>query len=153
MEQLSILLISQVEEGRKRDEWMFAILQKLMSSRRPTDSAAASDDGTPHASSDVPRTPRQPHLPPSATPAPHLSSSACLKEFSVWRQKFEGFVKLTGVSSLPRADQTITLMSLLDDDWTRILRYSFDLDDQASLQETLDAMEAHLRRQRNVMVD
>ena len=42
---------------------------------------------------------------------------------------------------------------MLDDDWTRTLRYGLDLDDQASLQETLAAMETHLRRQRNVMVD
>ena len=100
LETLSTILTSQVEDGRKRDEWMSAILQELVSSRRPTDGGAVPDTSLPNTN--VPHTPRQPHLPPSATPAPHLSSSASLKEFSVWRQKFEGFVKLTGVSSLPR---------------------------------------------------
>ena len=150
METLSTILTSQVEDGR-RDEWMSAILRELLSSRRSSDDGATSDASLPNTN--VTRTSRQPHLPPSATPALHVLSSASLKEFSVWRQKFEGFVKLTGVSSLRSADQMIALVSLLDDEWTRTLRYGLNLDDQASLQETLAAMETHLRRQRNVMVD
>ncbi|MPC47953.1 hypothetical protein E2C01_041714 [Portunus trituberculatus] len=63
---------------------MSAILQKLVSSRRSADNDTTSNDGASRPSNDVVPTPR-PHLPHSATLAPHLSSSASLKEFSVWR--------------------------------------------------------------------
>ncbi|KAG7174299.1 hypothetical protein Hamer_G003234 [Homarus americanus] len=92
-------------------------------------------------------------LPHSATLAPHLSSSASVREFDAWRHKFEGYVKLTKIHYLPPDQQRSTLVALLDDDWTRTLRYGLAVADGAHLKTTLDATEAHLRRQRNVIVD
>ncbi|XP_064116668.1 uncharacterized protein LOC135222514 [Macrobrachium nipponense] len=87
-----------------------------------------------------------------AVPAPHLSSVS-LKEFGSWRHKYEGHAVLTRMSSLSIAEQRSALISVLDDDWTRTLRYGLSLDDGADLKTILDAMELHLRNQRNVIVD
>ncbi|XP_068239977.1 uncharacterized protein [Palaemon carinicauda] len=88
-----------------------------------------------------------------AVPAPHLSSSVSLKEFGSWRHKYEGHAVLTRMSSLSLAEQRSALISVLDDDWTRTLRYGLSLGDGADLKTILDAMELHLRNQRNVIVD
>ena len=147
LETLSTILTSQVEDGRKRDEWMSAILQELVSSRRPTDGGAVPDTSLPNTN--VPHTPRQPHLPPCST----LVVICILEGIQCVAAKIRRIRETHWCLVSPSADQTIALVSMLDDDWTRTLRYGLDLDDQASLQETLAAMETHLRRQRNVMVD
>ena len=111
-------------------------------------SAAVLADVRPAASSGA-----APRLPASATPAPRLSSSASLKEFESWRQKFSGYVLLTGVSRLPAAEQRAALLALLDDDWTRVVRYGLPVAQDADVNAVITAMQAHLRRQRNVIID
>ena len=94
-----------------------------------------------------------PRLPASATPAPHLSSSASLKEFESWRQKFSGYALLTGVSRRPPEEQRAALLALLDDDWTRVVRYGLPVAQDAGVDTIITAMQGHLRRQRNVIID
>ena len=110
-------------------------------------SAAVPADVRPATSSGA-----APRLPASATPAPRLSPSASLKEFESWRQKFSGYVLLTGVSKLPAAEQRAALLALLDDDWTRVVRYGLPVAQDADVNAIITAMQAHLRRQRNVII-
>ena len=94
-----------------------------------------------------------PRLPASATPAPQLSSSASLKEFESWRQKFHGYSLLTGVNRLAQPEQKAALLALLDDDWTRVVRYGLPIPEDADMNTIITAMQTHLRRQRNVIID
>lgn len=69
------------------------------------------------------------------------------------KHKFRGYVALTKVTSLPLVQQRAIFTSMLDDEWTHTLRYVIDVADGAQLEEVLDALEAHLREQRNIIVD
>lgn len=139
LQKLTSLMATQMEEARTREERLTAVLENLATPNpQPTDQRAL-----------LP----QVKLPPSATPAPLLSSSASLREFDAWRHKYEGYVKLTKIHLLPPDEQRSTLVALLDDEWARTLRFGLALPDVADLKATLDAMEAYLRRQRNVIVD
>ena len=60
---------------------------------------------------------------------------------------------LTGASALPVIAQRAALLSLLDEDWHRVLQYGLCITDDSSLSEVVDAMESHLRKQRSVLVD
>ncbi len=147
---LTALMKQQMVQAQQREERLTAVLEGLAGiGQAESGGAAASTGGTP--SSLV--TPRHVKLPHNATPAPHLTSSASLREFDAWRHKFEGYVKLTGINAIPPSEQKSALVSLLDDDWTRTLRYGLTVADGADLETILDAMEAHLRNQRNVVVD
>ncbi|XP_043240331.1 uncharacterized protein K02A2.6-like [Amphibalanus amphitrite] len=50
-------------------------------------------------------------------------------------------------------DERAALLSLLDEDWHRVLRYGLSVTDDSPLSEVVDAMESHLRKQRSVLVD
>ena len=89
-----------------------------------------------------------------STPAPRLHEGASLREFTAWREKFNGYALLTGLTSHPQVTQTAALTSLLDDQWTRTLRHGLDVDINSSDTKTiLDSMERHLRGQRNIILD
>ena len=60
---------------------------------------------------------------------------------------------LTGVSTLRLLEQRAALLGLLDDEWQRTLRYGLNVSDDTPLDDVLESMEAHLRTQRNVVVD
>ena len=49
--------------------------------------------------------------------------------------------------------QRAALISLLDEDWHRVIRFSLDLADNATVDTVVTAMEGYLRKQRNVLVD
>lgn len=143
MEQLAALLAQQAEESRRREERMSQLLERAVSRREAT----SSEDGQAQAS------PEEVKFPASAAVAPHLSSSASLREFDAWRHKFRGYVALMKISALPLVEQKAVLSSVVDDEWSRTLRFTIDAADDAGLEQVLDAMEAHLRGQRNVIVD
>ena len=89
-----------------------------------------------------------------STPAPRLHEGASLREFACWRDKFDGYAIITGLSSLHQKTQTAALMSLLDDHWTRTLRHGLDVNINTSdINSILDSMERHLRQQRNIILD
>lgn len=128
----------------------------------------AGHDGAPTVGGDSganpEATPRPPSRPVSnaaprrfgttATPAPRLVEGASLREFSSWRDKFKGYALLTGLNDLPQDSQTAALMSLLDDQWTRVLRHGLDVDISTSdTTAIIDSMERHLREQRNIILD
>ena len=92
-------------------------------------------------------------LPASATPAPHLTSSASLREFVVWTEKLRGYMLLTGACDLPVEGQRAALLSLLDGDWHDVIKFGLDLAGDTTLDTIVTAMEGHLRKQRNVLVD
>ncbi|KAK3868203.1 hypothetical protein Pcinc_026391 [Petrolisthes cinctipes] len=154
VEQLTALLVQQAEmarqaqeESRRREGRLNDVLEQLISRQVGNPGREDSQAGAVEA------TPQHVKFSPSVALTPHLSSSASLREFDAWRHKFRGYVALTKVTSLPLVQQKAILTSMLDDEWNRTLRYVVDVADGAQLEEVLDAMEAHLRGQRNVIVD
>ncbi|KAK4320469.1 hypothetical protein Pmani_008674 [Petrolisthes manimaculis] len=89
----------------------------------------------------------------SAATTPHLTSSASLRELDAWRHKIEGYVTLTKINMLTRTEQRAALTAVLDDEWTRTLRYGISVPEDADLGSILDAMREYLRNQRNIIVD
>ena len=78
-------------------------------------------------------------IPSSATPAPHLSHNASLREFSTWKQKFKDYILLTGVDNASNNQQKAVLRSLLDDEWFRIVKFTLNLDMEEE-ETTVDAI-------------
>ncbi|KAF0307791.1 hypothetical protein FJT64_020981 [Amphibalanus amphitrite] len=60
---------------------------------------------------------------------------------------------LTGVNQLTQEEQRASLYSLVDDEWHRIIKFGLNITETASLNDTIRAMEDHLRSQRNVILD
>ena len=142
LEQLAAIMKTQAEMAQQREDRLTALLEGLTGDGRNSSAAAANAEGQSRAK-----------VPHSVAPAPHLSSSVSLKEFDAWRHKFEGYATLTGIRLLTPAEQRSALTSLLDEDWTRTLRYGLQVEEGADLKQILDAMETHLRNQRNIIVD
>ncbi|KAK3886589.1 hypothetical protein Pcinc_009237 [Petrolisthes cinctipes] len=80
----------------QRDEHMVAMMECLLS---PGGVASTSSDHRP-ASSETP-----PKLNPASTPAPFLTSSASLRDFTAWKMKFDGYMLLTHADKLPQKEQ------------------------------------------------
>ncbi|KAK3880187.1 hypothetical protein Pcinc_015318 [Petrolisthes cinctipes] len=112
-------------------------------SRTGSDDTSSSSNTSTHSA----------RFPASAATTPHLTSSASLREFDVWRYKFEGYVTLTKINMLTRTEQRAALTAVLDDEWTRTLRYGISVPEDADLGSILDAMGEYLRNQRNIIVD
>ncbi|KAK3895225.1 hypothetical protein Pcinc_001084 [Petrolisthes cinctipes] len=142
--QLANLLIQQTALSTQRDERMVAMMECLLS---PGGVASTSSDHHP-ASSETP-----PKLNPASTPAPFLTSSASLRDFTAWKMKFDGYMLLTHVDKLPQKEQRAILLSLLDEDWDRVNRYALPNTEDTAVKEIVRVMEAHLRTQWNVFVD
>ncbi|KAK3895208.1 hypothetical protein Pcinc_001068 [Petrolisthes cinctipes] len=109
--QLANLLIQQTALSTQRDERMVAMMECLPS---PGGVASTSSDHRP-ASSETP-----PNLNPASTPAPFLTSSASLRDFTAWKMKFDGYMLLTHADKLPQKEQRAILLSLLNEDWDRV---------------------------------
>ena len=142
-------------QGQLRAERLVAMMERMWTVPPAVAGAAAQSDAAAAARADeLPAVSSQPtpRLPASATPVPQLSSSASLNEFESWRQKFVGFSLLTGVSRLAPPEQKAALLALLDD-WTRVVRYGLPISEDANVDTIIAAMQAHLRRQRNIIID
>ncbi|KAG0702593.1 hypothetical protein GWK47_025078 [Chionoecetes opilio] len=113
MEQLANLIVQQTAFSAQREERMVAMMERLLS---PGGAGAASSDHRP-ATNDAPA-----RLPAAATP--FLTSSASLRDFDAWKMKFDGYMLLTRADNLPPKEQRAILLSLLDEDWTRVIRYA-----------------------------
>ncbi|XP_068206283.1 uncharacterized protein [Palaemon carinicauda] len=151
LEQLTELLAKQADMAQKREERLSMMLETMMSVQNGNVNENRQRSGGAEISQNDAQCRYK--IPHSATPAPHLSSSVSLKEFDAWRHKFEGYAMLTGIKSLTPAEQRSVLASVLDEDWTRTLRYGLSFPADADLETILNAMESHLRGQRNVIVD
>ncbi|KAF0298319.1 hypothetical protein FJT64_004332 [Amphibalanus amphitrite] len=149
VERLSALLVKQAEDSAEREGRLAAMVERLVMAS-PTRAAAQPESAVTAAGAGGPARPR---LPLSSTPSPHLHASANLREFSAWREKLSAYFMLTGVSTLPLKEQRAALLGLLDDEWQRTLRYGLNVSDDTPLDDVLQSMEAHLRAQRNVVVD
>ncbi|KAK4311797.1 hypothetical protein Pmani_011926 [Petrolisthes manimaculis] len=157
LEALTDLLMRQAEaaqraqeEGQRREERLNQLLERMVvqqtsqsTSRTGSDDASSSSNTSTHGV----------RYPASAATTPHLTSSASLREFDAWRHKFEGYVTLTKINMLTRTEQRAALTAVLDDEWTRTLRYGISVPEDADLGSILDAMEEYLRNQRNIIVD
>ena len=89
----------------------------------------------------------------SVVTPPYLTWSASLREFDAWRHKFEGYASLANINTLKPSEQQTALGSLVDEEWTRMLRFGLDIKEDSELNTVLDAMEKHLRSRRNVVLD
>ena len=150
LERVTALMAQQSEQAAQREERLAAMLERALTSQveRPaarSETAISESGQSPAAAAPLAK------LPSGAITAPHLTSSASLKEFGAWRQKFADFKLLTRLGTLSIAEQKAALMSLLDDEWTRTLRYSLQI--SRNLEAILDVMEAHLRGQHSVILD
>ena len=144
---LTSLLREQVEAANMREQRMADLVTQALQGRPAGQSV--DDSGSPTTQLAASR----PRLPHSATPAPRLATSASLREFSAWREKYKGYRLLTGIDSLSVPEQRAALLALLDDEWTRVVRYSLDVEDTTPVEAVLDRMESHLRSQRSVILD
>ena len=158
IERLTALLVRQSEmaaqaqqEAALRDERLAAMFERVMTRERPASSppAAGTNAVVPSTDSAVPAR----RLPAGALNAPRLTSAASLREFGVWKKKMEDFQLLARLDSLPVKEQRAVLTSLLDDDWSRIVRYNLHVATDAGIEDMLKAMEKHLRSQRIVLLD
>ncbi|MPC54531.1 hypothetical protein E2C01_048452 [Portunus trituberculatus] len=137
LEALTALLVRQSEEAQK-----------------VTQAPSLTTTGDEEGESAARRTSTQSvRFPTSATTIPHLTASASLREFDTWRHKFEGYVTLARIDCLSLAEQRAALAAVLDDEWTRTLRYGTSLPRDAELKTILDTMSAYLRSQRNIIMD
>ena len=148
LERLSALLVRQAEISAEREERLATMMERLMVASPAADAAARPPPPAGGSSGTT-----RPRLPLSATPAPHLHAGANIREFKAWREKLSAYFMLTGVSALSITEQRAAIVGLLDDEWQRTLRYGLGVDDDGPLSDVLDAMEKHLRAQRNVVVD
>ena len=132
-----------------------ALMERLLTAGPPLQTPGVSNDtvsavNAPQAGGS---TSGRARLPAAATQAPTLISTASLRDFEAWKNKFEGFCLLTGLEGLPPDQQRAALLSTLDDDWVRVVRFGLDVGDNASMSDVIDAMQAYLRRQRNIVID
>ena len=90
----------------------------------------------------------------SSAPVPRLPSSASLRDFDAWSYRFREFRVSERLSELPAAEQRAVLLSSLDDEWLRFVRFGLPLTTaEADVDSIIAAMLAHLRRQRNPVSD
>ncbi|XP_043217351.1 uncharacterized protein LOC122379318 [Amphibalanus amphitrite] len=154
---LSALLRRQAELSAQREERLTSMMESLMSRELSTGMGTdtTTDAAGAERGADGRSTTARPavRLPASATPAPYLTSSASLREFTVWTEKVKGYFLLTGAGELHVKGQRAALLSLLDEDWHRVIRFGLDLTEDATPDTVMNAMEGHLRKQRNVLVD
>ena len=155
VDQLSALLSQQLQamaeerqEAREREARPTERLLQL------TSTATTQQETKPsQQSSNQPATSR---LPSSATPAPRLFSGASLREFSSWKDKYDGYCLLTGIKNMSSEEKKAALFALLDDEWLKIVKFSLNLDmskDTVTTEMIVDKMEKHLRKQRNIIID
>ncbi|KAK3874434.1 hypothetical protein Pcinc_020639 [Petrolisthes cinctipes] len=157
MEALTALLVRQAEaaqraqeEGQRREERLNQLLEHMVAQPSSQSTSRTGSDDTSSSSNTSTHSAR---FPASAATTPHLTSSASLREFDAWRYKFEGYVTLTKINMLTRTEQRAALTAVLDDEWTRTLRYGISVPEDADLGSILDAMGEYLRNQRNIIVD
>ncbi|KAK3882649.1 hypothetical protein Pcinc_012985 [Petrolisthes cinctipes] len=157
MEALTALLVRQAEaaqraqeEGRRREERLNQLLEHMVAQPSSQSTSRTGSDDTSSSSNTSTHSAR---FPASAATTPHLTSSASLREFDAWRYKFEGYVTLTKINMLTRTEQRAALTAVLDNEWTRTLRYGISVPEDADLGSILDAMGEYLRNQRNIIVD
>ena len=108
------MLMQAQEDSQCRQECIRHILERVVSQWEARNNHEDDQAGTTHSTS------QQRKLSAGTVVAPHLSSSASLREFDAWRHKLIGYVMLM-IFTLPNVQQGATLMSVLDDVWTRSL--------------------------------
>ena len=126
------------EEASKREQRLQALLENVMKKE-------------PDAKEN-----QKPKIPNNATPAPMLNSSATLREFATWTQKYKDYSLLTGIHKAPNNQQKAVLRSLLDDEWFRVAKFALGIEmdkEETTVDTIIDKMQAHLRSQRNIVLD
>ena len=152
------LLKQQAAAAQQREERLAGMIAQLMERGANTsgDTARTTSGDTPNATRNETR---KHGIATGAIPAPRLSGAANLREFATWKEKFEGYSKLTGIDKLPDDEQKAVFLTLLDDEWVRIVKFGLT-DDTSSgdgendtITKLILNLEKHIRRQRNVILD
>ena len=133
------------KESTKREERMQALLENAIHKLPNIDENASARP--PQSATKIPS---------NATPAPHLSHNASLREFVTWKQKFNDYILLTGVDKASNNRQKAVLRSLLDDEWFRVTKFALNIDmelEATSVDAVIQTMQNHLRSQRNIVID
>jgi len=86
-------------------------------------------------------------------PAPRLRASATLREFESWKYMFEAHVAAHFGNEMSPVMQQAVLLSALDEEWVRIVRFGLPVPEGSDLRTVVAAMHAHLRRQRNTAIN
>ncbi|MPC17759.1 hypothetical protein E2C01_010623 [Portunus trituberculatus] len=121
LEVLTALLVRQSEEAQKaqeqshvREERLARLLERVVT-QAPSHTTMGDEEGETTARHTSTQSVR---FPTSVTTIPHLTASASLHEFKMWRHKFEGYVTLARIDCLSLAEQRAALAAVLDDEWT-----------------------------------
>ena len=142
---LADLLAKQLEASAKREEMMTSMLERMWK----TEETAGATQGKENSSQPQPAV-----RGPINIPVPHeLPSSVSLREFNAWKRKLKNYATSQRWSQLPVCEQRSALLAFVCDDWSRIVRYQLCAPDDADFDKLLDAMQTHLRDQRNVVLD
>lgn len=144
LERLTDLLTDQMQRAQQRDEAHQQEMRTLLSGL-----TGATNLGGTQGSELVQKT----KLHNSVVTPPCLTWSASLREFDAWQHNFEGYARLVNITALKPSEQQTALCSLVDEEWTRMLRFGLDVKEDAALKTAPDAMEKHLRSQCNVVLD
>ena len=60
---------------------------------------------------------------------------------------------LIGINQLKKKKQRASLYTLVDSEWHPIIKFGLNIADATNLADTIEAMEKHLRSQRNVILN
>ena len=141
--QLTKMMTDEKKESMKREERMQQMLADALAK-------------IPERPNEVPPVDPKPKIPRNVTPAPILTHSSSLREFTTWKQKYQDYCLLTDTYKAPLIHQKAILRSLLDDEWYRIVRYTLPVsmeDEDVTTDQVINEMQNHLRSQRNIALD
>ena len=146
---LADLLARQLEASARREEMLTSMMERMWK----TEETAVAVQGKENSSQPAVR--QQPAVRgPINIPVPHeLPSSVSLREFNAWKSKLKNYATSQRWSQLPLCEQRSAVLAFVSDDWSRIVRYQLSAPDDADFNKLLDAMQTHLRGQRNVVLD
>lgn len=157
------LLQQQAAAAQQREERLAAMIAQLLEkdARTSSDTAQATNGDTSGTTRTRPADTdgRKYSVAPGAIPVPRLCGTANLRDFATWKEKYEGYAKLTGIEKLPYEEQKAVFYTLLDDEWLRIVKFGLNngtatgTGEGDTISKLIGEMEAHLRRQRNVILD
>ena len=141
----------QAQETARREE--MTALRELIAGMAPQQPFADANSEPPAAtpSSDG----IKPKLPSPNRP-PVLNIDTTFSNFKAWRETWEDYAMLQNHEKLPLAIQKADFRSCLSDDMKQHLKCAIDIamdDENISLKDILDKIQAHLRLKRNVAID
>ena len=134
------------EQDKRHKEQMQAILDRLQPAVPPTP-VATPPGQAPGLSS---QSAAGPSARSAAQPPAKLEPGISLREFRAWRASWEDFFELADGSRLTHERQKALLRTCLTTEMRATLAHAIPVADTATVDELLNAIGAHFRRQRNI---